>query len=132
MSANDCSKVNILVVDDDPHLRELTNDILNEYGFTVFTADGGDTAIELLEVHKNIDLVITDIMMPGKEGVALIRAMRNKNKKIKIVAMTGMINSATVLHTATVFGADAVFNKPFKIDELINKINSLVFDHTSI
>ncbi|MBN1577123.1 MAG: response regulator [Chitinispirillaceae bacterium] len=123
---NSTTKANILVVDDDPQILKLIQAVLEEGGYTVFTADDGVEAIELLELQKSIDVVITDIMMPRKEGVGLIRSIRRNDKKMKIIAMTSLTDSEAVLNTAMAFGADATFKKPFDPRDLINKVDSLI------
>ena len=116
----------ILVVDDDPHILDLLQVVLEEHRHKVFVAIDGNRALEILEKHKGIDLVITDIIMPGKEGIGLIRSIRMNDKNIKIIAITSATNYERILNTAMGFGADAALKKPFAINELISKVDLLI------
>jgi DNA-binding response OmpR family regulator len=115
----------ILVVDDDQQILSLLKAILEERGHTVFLAGEGNSALELLGRQPGIDVVITDIMMPMKEGIGLIRAIRRGNRKIKIIAITSVTNHEAVLHTAMEFGADDAIRKPFDIEKLADRVDSL-------
>jgi CheY-like chemotaxis protein len=126
MNMTNAVKATILVADDDTFIQKMIKAVLEERGYTVFTANDGNQALELLERERNIDAVITDIMMPGKEGIGLIRSIRRNFGSMKIIALTAAINYETILNTAKLFGADLTIKKPFDIDEFIDDVDMLV------
>jgi len=100
----------ILIVDDEPDLREILSFDFGRVGFQVDTAAGG---IEALEKHKvkNFDLVITDIRMPLGDGLSLLKNIKILNNNTPVICITGFseVSSATMLEQ----GAFGVFEKPF-------------------
>ena len=112
----------ILVADDDPNCLSMLSSALQESGHQVATATDGIEALEQLQINPSIALVITDIIMPAKEGIGLIRSIRRLYGTIKIIAMTGSVNWATVLFTAAEFGVEVTLRKPFKINRLLELI----------
>lgn len=79
--------INILVVEDDKHVRKLMNAVLKREGYKVLTAENGIQALEVLEV-QHIDLIILDIMMPGMDGYEFAEELRNANNTIPILMAT--------------------------------------------
>jgi CheY-like chemotaxis protein len=81
----------ILVVDDEPSIRQVVKLLLTARGYRVLTAVNGRDAVGLFEQHGDeIQLVVTDIMMPSMNGVALVQYLRKSNPRLAIVAMSGM------------------------------------------
>ena len=70
----------ILIVDDDPNIREVLSVLLGSEGYVVDQAENGDTALEKLRADPSIDLVILDIMMPGMSGVEVCARLRETSK----------------------------------------------------
>lgn len=116
----------ILVVEDDKFNREIVTTMLADCGFTMFSAHDGEEGLAIMSAHPEIVVVITDIYMPKKEGVTLIRALRRLYPLIKIVAMTGAVNHSSVLSTADEFGADLTLRKPFDFDLFVETIMKVV------
>ena len=112
----------ILVADDDLNCLSMLSSALQESGHQVATATNGIEALEQLRINPSIALVITDIIMPVKEGIGLIRSIKRLYGTTKIIAMTGSLNWETVLSTATDFGVDVTLRKPFKINRLLELI----------
>lgn len=113
----------ILVVDDDPSLRNLLARTLEGAGFQAFTAEDGREA--RLQIEENrIDLVITDLAMPGEEGIELIRALRREQPHVKIVAMSGAFG-ADVLRAARTLGAHISLVKPVSKETILQSIDQL-------
>jgi len=114
---------NILLVDDDDQLRPLMRLVLERAGYSVREAHNGTDAMTQFTQHP-ADLVITDLIMPDKEGLALILELRRINRKIKIVAMSGggRVNPKDYLEVAKKFGANLALNKPFSNSELIHAV----------
>ncbi len=119
----------ILVVDDDRQIRNVLRQALTQIGLAVTEAADGGAAMRLLNIENNIKLVITDIIMPNKEGLEFIREIRKKNPEIRIIAISGgaqRIDIQNILFLANKFGADRVFQKPFEIHNLITAVNELL------
>ncbi len=120
------SKINVLLVEDDEFVRLALRLALVFDGMTVREAKNGlDLATE--DNLRDIDVVVTDIIMPEVEGLDLIMRIRAISKSIPIIAISGGGRSKSdgYLLNAEVFGADAVFSKPVNEDKLIEKIKSL-------
>lgn len=107
----------ILVVDDELDLREIIASEFEFQGAVVFQAENVASAIQILE-SQSIDLVISDIRMPGATGIDLLDIMKTKNIVIPpIVLITGFAD--ITLEDAFNRGAEALINKPFKLDDLV-------------
>lgn len=112
----------ILVVDDEPGVRDWLVEILEGYGHRVFTAKDGLEAKQLA-ARETLDVIITDISMPNEEGLGVIRALRKTNPALKIIAMSGA--HADVLKDAKLLGANAVLTKPFTSEMVLKCIRGL-------
>jgi DNA-binding response OmpR family regulator len=110
----------VLVIDDDPVVRQVVQRVLESDGFTVALAADAQSGLSRF-ADLNPDLVIVDILMPGKEGIATILEMREANPDAHILAMTGGGNFAVgdVLRIAELIGADSSLKKPFRPAELL-------------
>ncbi len=121
------NKPRILVVDDEPDLRECMCDVLSMAGYETESAENGVSAIE--KISGNVpDLIITDIIMPEKEGIEMIIKLKSDYKdKIKIIAMSGggKIPPEDYLCTAELLGVDKTLKKPFNVEELLNTVQSI-------
>jgi CheY-like chemotaxis protein len=117
----------ILLIDDDDSVRTVLLLTLAHYGHTVVEASNGKQGLELFR-GGNIDLVITDIVMPEKEGFEVLMKIRKKNPALKIIAISGggLHNAAHYLHTAKLLGAAKVLAKPFSNEELMTAVNELL------
>jgi len=81
-------KKTILLVDDEPDLREVLDISLSDIGYEVLTAENGTQALNILK-EKNIPVVITDIKMPGIDGIELLRKIKNHNSEAEVIMLTG-------------------------------------------
>lgn len=117
----------ILVVDDDFHIRESLRIKLSQAGHTVVLAENGGEAIRALK-RGVYDVVVTDILMPDKDGFELIGELRRKWPKVRIVAISGggRIGTEQLLVAAAGLGADAVIAKPFSYPQLSAVIGSVL------
>lgn len=114
----------ILVVDDEFDLREIITSEFEFQGAIVFQAENVTAAVKILE-NEEINLVISDIRMPGATGVDLLDMMKVKNVAIPpIVLITGFAD--ITLEDAFNRGAEALINKPFKLDDLIETSSRLL------
>lgn len=117
----------ILVVDDEKPMRDILELTLSCEGYAVLTAANGNEAMELAR-SMPFDLVITDIMMPGKDGIETIIELRALNEELKIIAMSGGKPGGTVdfLPLATTLGVSAVLRKPFESAHFINTLREVL------
>jgi YesN/AraC family two-component response regulator len=118
----------ILIVDDDKLIRELLQQILEREGYETNTAINGNDAITKFNEYKP-HLVVTDIIMPEKEGLELIQIFIKKDPFIKIMAISGGAyynDIRDVLKMAEILGAHATLSKPLTKSEFINEVKKLV------
>jgi DNA-binding NtrC family response regulator len=113
----DASGKRILVVEDDPGLRFTVTDTLEEAGFAVRAADNGLEAIRLLEAEV-FDVVLTDLRLPGKDGLEVLREARTKVPPPSVITMTGY-GSVESAVAAMKLGAEDYLTKPFSMEELL-------------
>jgi DNA-binding response OmpR family regulator len=118
---------NILVIDDDDDLRDVLCEALDEAGYTVHAANDGSKGLPLAE-REPIDLVVTDILMPGKEGIETIRELRRVRPDIRIIAISGggKLKDTLFLEAAAEFGADATLKKPFRVADFLETIERVL------
>src|SRR6185503_14369336 len=117
------SVASVLVVDDDPHMRSMMRRILEVDGYAVALAPGGDDALEILR-SEAIDLLILDVMMPGRDGFEVCRAVRREST-VPILMLTAR-DEATDKVTGLDCGADDYVVKPFNPDELTARVRALL------
>lgn len=116
----------ILVVDDEPDVRELLEDYLEDRGFTVELVDDGAAALAYMD--KNIpDLVITDLLLPGEHGIDLIKIIKDKFF-IPVIVMSGIYKAKELPHVLKEDFVKAFFEKPLHLDKLLEKINEILND----
>ena len=117
----------ILIVDDDTQVLDVLSEMLKLEGHDVDTALNGVTAVEAVR-RKVFDLVITDLIMPEKEGLETIADIRKLRGPVPIIAISGggRIGPTDYLETARFIGADATLAKPFGRDELITAVSDLL------
>jgi DNA-binding NtrC family response regulator len=113
----------ILVVDDDTIMRETLRDILTFEGFSVSSAEGGSQAISQLS-NEPFDLVITDILMPQRDGLEVITEAKKNYPNMQIIAISGggYISADAYLRMASDAGADDIISKPFDVDDFLRKV----------
>lgn len=119
----------IFVFDDEPSIVLMIKKMLEKEGYEVETALNGREGMELFE-KSTPDLLITDIIMPEKEGLETIIEIRRRYPKLKIIAISGggRVGPEEYLPTAEQFGADMVFKKPLVQKEFIQAISELLSD----
>ena len=117
----------ILLIDDDAAVRHMLRLTLTHFGHTVIEARDGKEGLELFE-RSNADLVLTDIVMPEKEGLEVLMELRKKHPAVKVIAMSGGDRKgvAGYLQMATLLGAARVLNKPFSNKVLMAAIFELL------
>jgi len=108
----------VLVVDDEEDVRKLAGKMLRELGYKVITAEDGDTAVDIYEKNKNqIDLIILDIIMPGKSGVETFYMLKEINPEVKVILSSGYSQEG---YASEMLNKEAhgFIQKPYKIGEL--------------
>jgi CheY-like chemotaxis protein len=112
--------ITVLVADDEEGIRTLFQETLAEAGYEVLLASSGDEVIALLK-SRAVDLVVTDLVMPGQDGIDTIRTVRREHPTVKTIAMSGAFGGQ-FLKTAELLGADATLSKPVLPERLISMV----------
>lgn len=117
----------ILVIDDDAAVRKFITLALEKEGYTVVDTDSGITGLELLNQKKEIDLMITDLIMPEQEGIETIIEARKRFPALKIIAISGggKVGAENFLVLADALGANGTLKKPFTSQELVMSVKVL-------
>lgn len=117
---------NILVIDDEEDIRLILREILELEGHSITTSEDGKI-INNSELTK-FDLVITDIYMPEQDGMQIIMDVKRLVPDMNIIAISGgaFFGVDNTLKTAQLLGARYTINKPFDIDDVVKKVNTLV------
>lgn len=113
----------ILLVDDDPVILQMVNEFLRDAAHEVTTAANGMEALKLAR-SAPFDLVITDLVMPEKEGIETILALRKESPTTKIIAMSG--STEDYLTVARKLGASGTLAKPFSRQQLLDAVASVL------
>jgi DNA-binding response OmpR family regulator len=116
----------ILVIDDDDALRSVLRQLLEMEGYSVALACHGNEGLGLAS-ERPFDLVITDLLMPVKEGIETIREISRRWPRTKIIAMSGggVGQGGVYLDLAMKLGAGRMLAKPFDFPELLNTVKEL-------
>jgi len=117
----------VLIVEDEKDLREMIKTSLIRRKYAVLEAVNGKDAI----IHFKptlTDLVVTDLIMPDEDGLKVIIKLKELKPSIKIIAISGggKVGPGSYLNLAKALGADAIFSKPFSINDLLIKIEELL------
>jgi two-component system cell cycle sensor histidine kinase/response regulator CckA len=115
----------VLVVEDAEALRELARRLLQREGYTVLVAANGDEALRLFERNEAIDLLLTDVVMPGISGSELTRRLVEQRPALKVIYMSGYTEDAIVQHGVLKPGI-AFLHKPFTSETLGRKVRDVL------
>ncbi|MDH3981473.1 MAG: response regulator [Kiritimatiellaceae bacterium] len=116
-----------LIIDDDETIRSVFSRFLTGKGHEIFVAADGRKGLRVLE-EQDVDLVVTDIMMPETDGLEVVMAIRGKGAEIPVIAMSGGMHAMPMdfLPMAKKFGAKKVLYKPIELDDLLAAINEFI------
>jgi len=119
----------VLVIEDNAAMRELLRTILEQEHYEVLEAPDGEVGTQLFREQRP-DVVLTDILMPKKDGLETIRDLRNEWPQVKIIAMSGggyrMMTQQSVLGAAADFGALRTLAKPFSCQALLRAVATVL------
>ena len=117
----------ILIIDDEPQIRSMLKKMLEQEGFDIIVASDGKEGMKLFEKDP-VDLVITEIIMPEKDGIEVIQALRKDYPDVPIIAMSGGGRNSPdgYLNMEKLLGAQATFEKPINKEELLNTVKKVL------
>jgi len=120
------SPIHILIADDDDQVRMLLKRVLVKAGYDVSEARNGNEAVRIFK-QKSAALLITDLIMPDKEGIETIQEFRRNHTPVKIIAISGggRLDQNMYLAMAKKIGADRVLSKPFMPQDLLTVVQEL-------
>lgn len=114
----------ILVVDDDPRVREVLSAMLESAGYDVSLASNGRDAVSILE-NQRFTAILTDLVMPEQEGIETIKLIRRDYPELKIIAMSGAFGG-DYLRIAGYLGAHSTLAKPINMETLISTLEKTI------
>jgi DNA-binding NtrC family response regulator len=106
----------VLVIDDDPTYRKVLKNYIEDRGHTALEADGADAGVDIF-LREKIDLVVSDLMMPGKSGMDLLQQLKGINDKVLFILVTGF-PTMDAAKEAMRIGAYDFLSKPVDLDQL--------------
>ncbi len=122
----------VLIVDDEEMLRGMLRQALKKDGYDILEASNGNEALELSNTHE-IDLLITDLVMPGKNGLDLIMELKKGQHNMPIIAISGgggIDTNYDYLSVARLIGATSIFSKPIDLGQFRNTVSNLLKSKT--
>jgi CheY-like chemotaxis protein len=117
----------VLVVEDEPVVRSLIVEVLEDLGYRTVEAADGPAGLKLLQSKRRIDLLVTDVGLPGLNGRQLADAAREGRPDLKVLFITGYAENATLAAGFLEPGMQMI-TKPFAVDVLAQKISSIIKD----
>jgi DNA-binding NtrC family response regulator len=112
----------LLVVEDDPEMRDLLRKVLAKEGYRISVADDGREAFARI-AHEDVDLVVTDMLMPSDGGLELLEAVRRSHPALPVIIVTAF-GDWDSYSRALALGAAAFISKPLRMSELITAVHT--------
>jgi two-component system chemotaxis response regulator CheY len=119
--------ITVLLIEDEDAIRLLLRTALEQAGYRVRAATNGAEGLRLFS-ETPADVVITDIFMPGYDGLEVIRRLRRLHPETKVLAVTGASDRVDYLEVARYLGAANVLRKPFELEVFLQTVAGLVSD----
>lgn len=117
--------MNILIIDDDKLMLASMSIALKSKGYSVITATDGMEAFDLIERGYDLDLIISDIMMPELSGITLVRLMKQRNCHVPLILMSSLNYAGIIIQKFGLEGYDVIV-KPIDYNQLLKKIEHYV------
>ena len=114
---------NILLVDDERSIRSLLRAVLEKDRHHIYEAPNGRLGLQVYG-DSSVDLIITDLTMPEMDGLDMISELTRRFSNVKVIAMTGGLDSGTRLAAARLLGARLTLQKPFDLDAFLSAVRS--------
>jgi excisionase family DNA binding protein len=111
----------VLVVDDDPGVREMLSDIISEQRYKVITVENGERAIEEME-RQHFDLVFLDLVLPGMSGAEALAAIKQRDDKAIVAIITGYGDDPIAMEAMSL-GPLLMIRKPFRVDDILEVVS---------
>jgi len=117
----------VVVIDDQEPIRRIVRRALEQAGHQVLDAEDGELGLQLLERHA-VDVVLSDIFMPGMDGIQMLRQIRKQYPAVKVIVMSGGDSSGMLdlRRDAELLGAVKSLSKPFTTHEIVAVVNSVL------
>jgi len=114
-------QASVLIVDDEPSVRQTLSEWMRKKNFHVFEAEGGRQAMEMIQ-RDDPDIVISDVVMPGMDGIQLLKEAKAVKADIPFLMISGYPSRSTAVDIMK-YGASDYLPKPFTPEELVNRVN---------
>ena len=112
----------VLVVDDESSILEIWSEVFEGAGLTVHTANNGDNAVSLIKEYE-FDLILTDMKMPGSDGLVVLQHLEQQQRNVKVIVSTGFVELDDLVEN---FKIDKIIQKPFDIKRELEEIMNLL------
>ena len=114
----------ILIVDDQPGIRLLLNEVFKKAGYVTHLAPNGVEALKIFD-QEHIDCVLLDMKIPGMNGIEILQKLKEKNKDLPVMMMTAY-GEQDLIDEALSLGASNYFTKPFNIFDVLNEVGNIL------
>ena len=123
--------MSVLIVDDEPSVRQFVDRALREVGYTTTVAADGPEAIEIAATLEPLDIIVTDVMMPQMTGDELARRLRQARPELKVLYLTGF-SDRLFKEKATLWADEAYLDKPCSVKGLREAVSLLLFGKVDV
>lgn len=128
---DDADRECVLLVDDDPIVRDVLTMSLEDAGYAVLSADGGAAALSLLDAARRVDVLVSDLTMPDMDGLVLIKAVHERRPHLPAVLLTGYAGDGAALAVGgAISGAFSLLCKPVSGTQLVDRIKAVMQSRT--
>jgi PAS domain S-box-containing protein len=115
----------VLLVDDEPDLLETTGELFRTLGFDVLSASSGEQALELLKRTPDLQLLFSDVVMPGMSGIELARKAKALSPALKVILASGYVAESVIARDGAVVGDFEFLTKPYGLTDLVQKLRKM-------